>query len=151
MQKKRVRDRERERVNEKGEQRRQMDYRREEESEPTSTAKISSRDLVLLLRRQLLLGLLDLQHLLDDLLLLHQEGPDDPAHRKKRKTDLGCQTTYSFRNSFRSRRSSADLSRTAPPERTPPYARLTVLRFLDNLDLVYSAGRRCGIWESAAC
>nr|ACU14075.1 unknown [Glycine max] len=37
------------------------------------------------------------------------------------------------------------LSLTALPDKTPPYARLTVLRFLGNLDLLYSAGLKCGI------
>lgn len=37
------------------------------------------------------------------------------------------------------------LSLTALPDNTPPYARLTVLRFLASLDLLYSAGLKCGI------
>lgn len=42
------------------------------------------------------------------------------------------------------------LSRTAPPDNTPPYARFTVRRFLDNLDLLYSAGLKWGIKDFEA-
>ena len=34
----------------------------------------------------------------------------------------------------------ANLSLTALPDKTPPYARFTVLLFLASLDLLYSAG-----------
>lgn len=57
-----------------------------------------------------------------------------------KKEDNSQRVKLSGMNSIKLKFMKTNLSLTAPPDNTPPYARFTVLLFLDSLDLLYSAG-----------
>jgi len=91
-----------------------------------------------------LLSLLEFQHFLHNLLLFDKECPNDPVGIQKQHYVKEHQI-YCNRKMTQVRWTT-NLSLTAEPDKTPPYARFTVLLFLDNLDLLYSEGLKWGIW-----
>jgi len=70
--------------------------------------------------RLLFFGLLDLQHLLHDLLLFHQEGSYDSEETRTKNTRVGIKTQRTEKTGKKWRELRTNLSRTALPDRTPP-------------------------------